>query len=480
MTRKMIKKLTLEQAKVMRMTKHELGALQQQKFRALLKHAARCSPYYRRMLAGHDLEAIAMTDLPVLTKGRLMAHFDEIVTDPALKLAELRNWLADPATIPHLYRDRWLVLTTSGSTGEPAVIVITPFETYRNHATISARHPLQRLTPWQGLKAVVRGLVKPWPLAAIILCTGRGSSGYVASFQLPKPPRVINHRFLSVLDPVPELVQQLNAFQPVALFATPSMLDTLAGEQLEGRLRLHFNVPFASIGTGGETLYESTRRKVRQAWRMEIQNAYGATECGVIAKSCCDFEHLHVMSDLCILEVVDERNNPVPDGTVGAKVLITNLHNYEQPLIRYELNDAVALSREEHGCGLPFPLLQTLDGRVDQNFLLEGPAGDQIPLRHEHFLIFGDLEPIRRFQFIQNGRNSFTLKYALKEAFQSRRTEAQTGIRTALAQLALPVAIELTLDQVDDFSLGPTGKFRMFENNVAPGQPSGKTSDPCE
>lgn len=462
MSKKKLRALEKELKEVNNMSKEQVLALQQEKFRALLKYAARHSPYYREVLADLPLDEVDITQLPILTKSVLMSRFDEIVTSPELKLEQLWDWLADLSTVPKLYKDRWLILKTSGTTGEAAVIVADPMETYRNSAAISTRDPVKRPPLFQALKLVLRGLFKPWNVAVIALCTGRGSSGYVASFQLPKPPSFVQVQYLNVLDPIHKLVEELNGMQPPWLFGTPSILDTLANEQLLGRLKLRFP-PFGGISTGGEMLYPSTRRKVREAWGMEIQASYGATECGVIARTCCDFEHFHVMSDSCILEVVDEQNNPVPNGQMGAKVLLTNLHAYDQPLIRYEIKDVLGYATEDHDCGLPFPLLMGIEGRTDENFLLHDQNGEQVPLRREHFLALADLEPINCFQLIQVDRNSFLLKYTLQETYQSPQKEAETCIRAALEEIA-PVPIHIDLQQVEEFTIGASGKFRMFEN----------------
>ena len=456
--------MTAEMAKNNRMSIEELEKVQQQKLRLLLKHSHKTSAYYNDAFKGFDLDRVELNQLPVLTKSLLMNRFDDIVTDPVLKLHKLRAWLADPNTLTKLYKDRWLVFQSSGSTGEPVVIVQDLPQIFRYQAVVVSRNPVKRPNLWQAIKILGGGLFKPLRFAAITLTSGRGSSGYVASFQMPKPPFFLQHRFLNVLDPLDKLVSQLNDFQPLGLLTTPVMLDSLANEQLAGRLRLNLNGPMASLTTGGETLYEATRRKARKAWNLEIQNIYGATECGIIAKSCCDFEHMHLMSDLCLLEVVDNQNNPVPHGSLGSKVLMTNLNNFDQPLIRYEMNDVVGFSAENHDCGLPFPLIKSLEGRSDQNFVLEDTNGEQIPVRHEHFLVFDEVTSMRRFQLTQVGRNSFRLKYALTKGHPTGPTEAQTLIRSCLNKLDFPVKIDVVLEEVEDFPMGPAGKFRMFDN----------------
>jgi phenylacetate-coenzyme A ligase PaaK-like adenylate-forming protein len=94
-------------------------------------------------------------------------------------------------------------------------------------------------------------------------------------------------------------------------------------------------------------------------------SAYTAVECDRHAG-------LHLFEDQVLIEVVDDDYQPVPDGEPGSRLLITNLYNRTQPLIRYELNDLVTVSPDPCPCGRPFPLLKSIEGRSDD--VLEMPA----------------------------------------------------------------------------------------------------------
>ena len=95
---------------------------------------------------------------------------------------------------------------------------------------------------------------------------------------------------------------------------------------------------------------------------MPIVNTFGSTE-GLVGVSAPDAEELVFNTDLCIVELVDEHNKPVPPGTPSAKVLLTNLYNRAQPLIRYELTDRFVEQppAPDHG-----HLRATVEGRADE------------------------------------------------------------------------------------------------------------------
>jgi len=81
-----------------------------------------------------------------------------------------------------------------------------------------------------------------------------------------------------------------------------------------------------------------------------------------------------VFNDLHVLEVVDEEDETLPPGKPGA-VVLSNLYNRCQPLIRYRMRDVAVYSEEECGCGLPFPLLENVYGRQEETIWVENGVG---------------------------------------------------------------------------------------------------------
>jgi phenylacetate-CoA ligase len=103
----------------------QLAAHQRAELDALLRHAVQVSPFYRRRL-GADPVGAPLAELPTLSKAALMEHFDEIITDPRLRRAKLQAHLVGPCAGDPVHGH--LVLSTSGSSGEPGIFVYTPEE----------------------------------------------------------------------------------------------------------------------------------------------------------------------------------------------------------------------------------------------------------------------------------------------------------------------------------------------------------------
>ena len=114
------------------------------------------------------------------------------------------------------------------------------------------------------------------------------------------------------------------------------------------------------------------------AWGITPVNVYATTEVPLIASSSSDAVGLHVNEDLAVVEVVDARGRPVAPGTPGHKVLVTNLVAYAQPLIRYEVSDAVVLAEGDDPSGRPYLRIARIDGRDDDSLVLPGPGGGRV------------------------------------------------------------------------------------------------------
>ncbi len=202
-----------------------------------------------------------------------------------------------------------------------------------------------------------------------------------------------NQLTINVLDPMDKIVQELNGFQPAMLGSYPSTLELLMREQKEGRL----HISPVLIMPGGEYLREDLRSQLAQAFNCYVQTNYACTEAGVIACE-CEAGRLHINEDWCIVEAVDENNTPVPDGTQSQKVLITNLANYTQPFIRYELNDRIIIHNDPCSCGKAFRWLE-IEGRNDEVLTFDN-AVQVAPMAL--FALLKPIHEIKRYQLVQH------------------------------------------------------------------------------
>lgn len=148
----------------------------------------------------------------------------------------------------------------------------------------------------------------------------------------------------------------------------------LASEAAHGSLRL----PLREVWTGGETLGCATRRRIEQQLGCTVRNSYGASEFLAMGGECAE-GRMHLNADWVILEPVDRHYRPVPPGTPSHTVLLTNLANHVQPLIRYDLGDQVTFAAEHCACGSALPVIE-VQGRHDDALVMAGRARRNVTL----------------------------------------------------------------------------------------------------
>jgi phenylacetate-CoA ligase len=368
-----------------RWSRQDLAEFQQQQLSSLVTYAIRHSPFYRELYRNMKTDRrIILDDLPIIDKATMMENFDQVVTDPRLKLAELQMHVGQ-LTRDEYYLGQYRVLTTSGSSGIKGIFVFNR----REWSTVLAG---------AFRVGVLEGISLRFPRRWRITWIGADS------------PRHVSHRMSAASDlgqtktqrlhatsSIEYLVNELNSFQPEFLIAYPSMASLLAIEQIEGHLKISPKV----VQTGAEMRTSDMELNIRKAWDVTPFNLYGTTEAGAINVDCSFHRGIHIFEDLWIAEIVDEQNQPVPDGSPGQKVLITNLFNFTQPLIRYEVSDMLTMSTETCPCGRPFRLIARIEGRSDDIVYLRSPQGLDVPVHPFHFhSVIGALQEIKEYRVV--------------------------------------------------------------------------------
>ncbi|MFF4576581.1 phenylacetate--CoA ligase family protein [Streptomyces sp. NPDC001410] len=365
-------------------TRSELKAYQADALRRLRAHAYARSPFYRRFHAG--LADTPLRDLPVLTKALLMEHFDELVTDRRVRLADLRAHVA--AGTGQRYLDHYRVCATSGSSGHPALVLFDPVE----WATFLAS--FGRLRGWAGVPIGLRNRLRTGSVASDLPWHMSVQGALTFTTLGPLMPTLR----LGATEPLTRIAQRLEAWQPQILGGYPSILRMLADEQLAGRL--HLTPRF--VLSGSEVLTAEARRRIEEAWGPVLFEGYGTTEGGGgNAAECERHEGMHLFEDLIIAEIVDEDNHPVPPGEQGAKVLMTVLSSRTLPLIRYEIDDRLRLTGTTGTCGRPFALIHSIEGRTDEIMTLPAETGGETAVHPVLFHRLFDPLPINGWQVVQ-------------------------------------------------------------------------------
>ena len=379
-----------------------IDARRSRRLAALVEHARRHSPWYAERYAHLPPGVPPLASLPVVGKRELMGEFDRWVTDPSIRREDVERFVADPARIGESWLGRYAIWTSSGSTGEPGIYVQDPEALAVYDALLSTRlaGPGNAGSVWRTLAGGGR--------LALIAATGGHFAGVVSWERLRRnyPMLRASTRVMSVLQPLERLIDELNAFAPSLVASYPTTMILLAQARRSGHLRIR---P-ASIWCGGETMSAVERDHIAHAFDCRVIDDYGASECMAIAFD-CGHGSLHLNADWVILEPVDTAGRPCADGEPSASVLLTNLANHVQPLIRYDLGDSVTVHAEPCASGCRLPRI-SVDGRRDDIISLTRTSGAIVrlaPLAVETVVEEG--AGISRFQVIRVDSRRLSVRF---------------------------------------------------------------------
>ncbi len=427
-----------------RWTPDQLQRHQTDRLSELRRFAIENSPFYRRFHRG--LESRPLETLPILTKSILMENFDDLVTDREVRLADVRKFLAgDPGFA--LFRGRYVVVLTSGTTGVQGIFLFNPNEWVTTLAN------LMRPMAWAPTRQRVG---KPWRTASIGSTTPWHFSSRVAAS--------LSTRWLLRLDaaePLNSVVKRLNQWQPQILAAYPSVLRELAEEQVAGRLHLRLE----RIGASAEVLTGEIRRRVHEAWSLRPYDTYAATEYAPIAAECAQGRK-HLVEDGAIIEIVDEDGRAVPPGICGERVLLSVFGSRTQPLIRYEISDRVRLAAGECECGRKFRLIEAVEGRMRDILTFPHRDGNGAAVTAHAHVFYPVLEnvPATAWQVIQDERGLWISLTGLRNP--DAMHEIETSIRHILEQrgaLAPPIHVR----EVAFLERGASGKAPQILSRIS-------------
>lgn len=205
---------------------------------------------------------------------------------------------------------------------------------------------------------------------------------------------------------------------------------------------------------------EDIRATLSRVFGARVHNKYGSRECADMACECAR-GGFHIFATGVHLEVVDDAGQPVPPGVTG-RILVTLLHNFRMPIIRYEIGDLGALSDRACPCGSSFPLLDRVEGRLSER-LTTATGGYLSPVYIRHLIgVVHNPGTIARFQFVQEPAQRYSLALQLDGEvsaadFESLRLKIE---RDLLAVLGPGAA--LTIARTDRIAESESGKFRYI------------------
>ncbi len=419
----------------------QIAAHQQHRLSALLAHAVEHSPFHARRLRGIDTAAVDARDLsqlPVMTKSEMMTELDDVFTDRRLTRCEAERALAGAGPEPATLLDSYLALTSGGSSGQRGVFVLDVPAAVQFFGTLL-----------RGVVARLEAMGGPPPGGLPIAMVAAGSPVHATGCAAPlcEGDIALPFRFLGVpvTQPLPEIVDRLNALQAPALYGYPSVLARLARERQAGRLHI---APMIVTSTS-ETCTPELRAAISEGFGAPLIDSFGSSE-GLVGASDPDSDVITFAEDGCIIELVDEEHRAVRPGTPCAAVLVTNLGNRLQPLIRYELTDTFVQQPAGQG-----HLRARVQGRSDDDFRYGAVTIHPLVIRS----VMVRSPDVLEYQ-VRQTTNGIDVSAVAEGTLDVESLRGQLGVALTRAGLANP---DITVRRTPNLARDPrTGKLRRF------------------
>ncbi|MFH8982761.1 phenylacetate--CoA ligase family protein [Streptomyces varsoviensis] len=424
---------------------------QEDRLADIVAHARATSPYYRELYRGLPERVADPALLPVTDKKKLMASFDDWVSDREITYEKVSAFADDPELIGHRFLGKHMVATTSGTSGRRGLFLLDD-----GYMAVTSALTSRALTTWLGPAGVLRATARGGRFAQLV-ATGGHYAGFAGYSRMIREGgwRAKLIRAFSVHTPMAELVARLNAYRPAVVIGYASTIMLLAAEQEAGRLRID---PLL-VEPAGETMTTGDTDRIAAAFGARVGTVYGATECAYLSYGCAEGWY-HVNSDWAVVEPVDAEYRPTPPGEFSHTVLVSNLANRVQPFLRYDLGDSVLVRPEPCPCGNLLPAVR-VQGRAGDVLTFPDGHGGNVSLAPLAFGTLFDRTPgVEMFQIEQTART--TLRVRLLPAAGADPDSVWEAARRELSRLLTDNHLGgVTIERAEEPPRqAPGGKYR--------------------
>jgi phenylacetate-CoA ligase len=392
-------------------SRREIVLFQEARLRRLIHHAYRHVPYYRQLLgaAGIDPDRIETIDdlrrVPITERRDIQGLPAAVLCDQSVRVASLRT------------------VTTSGTTG----------------------NPLRVRRTWTEENVLLALRARAASAYGLGLGTRRAQIDFIGAETAPMSRRRLHER-VGVLPRLPidwrtptaEIVDAVARFRADVVSGPPSILSWVAPTLSDEDRR---RMGIARTFVGAETLTPGMRDAIEHGFGAPAVDVYGCHECVFLAMQRPGTTTYRVCEESVILEVLND-GEPAGPGETG-DVVVTALHSFAMPFIRYRLGDRVTVGDPPRDGDEPYLSLSAIDGRTIDRFVLSGG-------RTLHpYTLGGAIERcagVRTFQVIQHAPDGFHVRIEPRAGARAVEDDVLRSLRMVLApEIAVRVELVPTL-----------------------------------
>jgi phenylacetate-CoA ligase len=408
--------------------KKKLKEFQQEALTNLLLHAYQNVPYYTHIFDeigivknSNTCDLSKFNQIPILTKDKIKNNFQALTSKDHKKRKSF-------------------YFSSGGTSGEPFTFILDITYQKWNKATSQYYENMIGINKRNAKKIYLWGAEKD-------IFTSHGDLKAVIQNWLTNT-KVLNS-FNMNEENMKKYVQIINTFKPKYIIGYANSLNDLCQYIKNNKYKIF--TPKVIISSA-EKLRDDMRKKIEKVFGTKVVDLYGSREVACLAGECMD-GLIHIFSFNNLIEILDENNQPVKNNQEG-RVIVTNLHNYSMPFIRYEIGDMALPADTKCKCGNPLPTLKKITGRTLEHFLRED--GSIVPAEFFMYLFgaYYKKETIRKYQVIQEDYKKIKIFIVPKgNISEPEKKDFEDKIRVAMG-----TDIEIVWEFVNDIPKTKSGK----------------------
>jgi len=419
-----------------KLSREKILRLQKKRFRKIIKHAYNNSPFYHSLYRSHgiterNLYTVDIENIPKVTKEMLMNNLDDVFTVKDLNKKELLHFLNTNHTPNDLFKKHYHVIHSSGTSGSQGIFSYSKkdWDSFFPYITKTFDFNFARKK------------------TAYVGCIGGHFAALSFTSWLSKGITQLfcNLRILDINKPTEEIVSQLNEFQPDLLGGFFNELKILAEQQEKGILQIQPT----TIVNCGEGVIPSDEKYIETTFNAPLNNLYGFAECLISGVGKDDYGGIYLMDDIALIEIKNDH------------LLLTNLFNKTQPIIRYRIDDCLQIKENRQG-KLPFTLIGNIIGRAEKILWFENNEG-KMDFVHPFVFVVFYIDGLDRYQIVQKDKTSFDFLAVIKHKDKEKVKEE---IRVNLDKLLTVKKfsnVRYSIKVIDDIPIDKrSGKYKLI------------------
>lgn len=404
-------------------TKDELNKICEKYLINLLLHAYHNVPYYSQifdkigLIRKNKVDLSRFSEIPILTKNTIRKHHSKLIS----KDCNAR---------------RWFYNSSGGSTGEP--IRLIQDDIYKKWEAITQKYYYENMLDIHREK--VKKIIL-WGSEKDIFKSGDRS---LIKFE---NGRIFLNSFVMDKENLSCYVKIINAYKPDFFRGYAGSLYELCKYVKDNKLTLYSPKILVS---SAEMLRKFMRKIIEEVFRTKVYDFYGSREVNTIAAECKNGS-IHAFMFNNYTEILDNFNKKVKNGEEG-KIVITNLHNYSMPLIRYEIGDTAVLESEPCDCGSFLPTIKKITGRITEHFIKK----DGTIVHGEYFThLFYLKDWVKAFEILQEDYEKIKILVVLNGLIKEFEKE---DIENKM-KIVMGHGCEIIWEFIDKIPKTPSGKY---------------------